>query len=145
MHKTHSLAFYAIAISSVLVLFKVVTAYGESRLQAQKSIGGNYQMTLDANIPNCQQPKPLILEIQQSGIYLNAFLVKNVNHSQVSPPLQGKFALQQLNLAGNIPANILCQSAIPITIQAIIPSPDSLTGTATISGKTIGFTAKPEK
>jgi hypothetical protein len=142
MQKTHSLAFYAIAIGSVLVLFKTVTAYGESRLQAQKSIGGNYQLTLAENIPNCQQPQPLTLEIQQSGIYLNAFLVKNVNHSQVSPPLKGKFERQQLNLAGNIPANILCQSAIPVTIQAKIPSPDSLTGTATFNGQANRFSAK---
>jgi hypothetical protein len=141
MHKTSSLAFYAIAIGLVLVLFKGVTVYGESRLQPPISINGNYQVTLDGSIPNCQQLKPLTLDIHQSGIYLNASLVKDTNHQQISPPLRGKFERQQVNLEGNIPAKILCEQILPITIQAKSTSPDSLTGKITISGKDLPHTS----
>jgi hypothetical protein len=133
MHKTNSLVFYAIAIGLVLVLFKGVTAYGESRLQAPTNIGGNYQVTLDENIPNCQQLKPPTLIIQQSGIYLNASLVKDVNHQETSPPLTGKFERQQLNLQGNIPAKILCEQTIPVTIQAKTISPNNLSGKMSVN------------
>jgi hypothetical protein len=139
MHKTNSLVFYAIAIGLVLVLFKGVTAYGESRLKASTNIGGNYQVTLDENIPNCQQLQPPTLKIQQSGIYLNASLVKDVNHQETSPPLTGKFERQQLNLQGKIPAKILCQQSIPITIQAKTTSPDSLSGKISIDSTRTSF------
>ncbi|WP_158333190.1 hypothetical protein [Calothrix sp. PCC 6303] len=33
MHKINCLIFYAIAIASLIVLFKIVTAHGESRLK----------------------------------------------------------------------------------------------------------------
>jgi hypothetical protein len=149
MHKTNSLAFYAIAIGSVLVLFKVVSTYGESRLQAATNIGGNYQVTLDENIPNCQQLKPLTLIIQQSGIYINASLAKDVNHQETSPPLTGKFERQQLNLQGKIPDKILCPQTINVTIEAKTASPNNLNGKMTVnpnsSPKAITFSATMQK
>ncbi len=70
-----SLGFYGIAITSVLLLFKTVTAYGETNLKAPPVINGSYRLALDQNLSNCQPPEPLILNIQQSGIYFNAFLL----------------------------------------------------------------------
>lgn len=47
-----SLAFYGVAIGSVLVLFKTVTAYGESNLKAPDKIGGIYRLEAQ-NLPEC--------------------------------------------------------------------------------------------
>jgi len=61
-----SLTFYGIAITSVLALFKVVTAYGESNLNASTSINGRYRLSYTQ--PNCRQANALLLTIEQSGI-----------------------------------------------------------------------------
>ncbi|HCF30241.1 MAG TPA: hypothetical protein DEV81_24275, partial [Cyanobacteria bacterium UBA11049] len=63
-----SLAFYGIAIASVLILFKIVTAYGEKNLKAPVPIEGRYRLNLAQNIPICPQESNLVLDIQQSGI-----------------------------------------------------------------------------
>ncbi|QFS47250.1 hypothetical protein GXM_04740 [Nostoc sphaeroides CCNUC1] len=47
-----SLIFYGVAISSVLVLFKTVTVYGENNLKAPPAINGRYRLTLSENLPN---------------------------------------------------------------------------------------------
>lgn len=69
-----SLTFYAIATGSVLLLFKAVTLYGEKHLQASPIINGTYSLSLTNNVSECQQSQPLKLDIQQSGIYVNASL-----------------------------------------------------------------------
>ena len=55
-----SLGFYGIAITSVLLLFKTVTAYGETNLKAPPVINGSYRLALDQNLSNCQPPEPLL-------------------------------------------------------------------------------------
>jgi hypothetical protein len=116
MHKSnlHSLAFYGIAIGSVLVLFKAVSVYGENNLKAPKTISGRYNLTLVDKLPDCQKPNSLVLNIQQSGIFLNGSLstatTKEIstakeNHSS----LNGKFSNQKFLLSGKISKTDLCQ------------------------------------
>ncbi|MBD2447831.1 hypothetical protein H6G76_11710 [Nostoc sp. FACHB-152] len=105
-----SLSFYGIAIASVLLLFNAVTAYGENKLKAPPVVNGSYQVKLAENLPNCKDLNPLVLNIQQSGIYLNASLVpENANaETKKQLSLTGILKDQQLNLSGKVAPEILC-------------------------------------
>lgn len=111
--KFRTLAFYGVAIGSVLILFKVITLYGESHLKAPAAIDGRYRI-LFSEKPICEKLDPLILNIQQSGIYLRGFLLPANASSQIFTAaethsnLHGTFNNQQLNLSGKVPRTILC-------------------------------------
>lgn len=68
-----SLTFYGVMIGSVLVLFKIVSVYGESSLKAPPNIAGNYLLEKE-NLPDCLKSEKLSLAIAQSGIYLTGRL-----------------------------------------------------------------------
>lgn len=145
-----SLAFYGVAIASVLILFKVVTAYGETNLKAPVPISGSYRMKLAQNLPNCPKSSELLLDIQQSGIYLNASLLPaNVNAQQVrssekSPSLTGKISNQQLSLAGTVPNSTFCNNQPQqVNIQSLLQG-ENLTGKLTLNTipQQIAFTAQ---
>jgi hypothetical protein len=101
-----SLTFYGVAIGSVVILFKVVTAYGET-LKAPSVIGGVYPLKIE-NSPECLKSDSLELVIQQSGIYLNGVLLKNktiesleaLGDEQLS--LSGNWQDGQLSLSGSV-------------------------------------------
>ena len=103
-----SLAFYAIAIGSVAVLFKVVTAYGETNLKAPAAIAGTYRFDAN-NLPGCLKSDSLVLIIEQSGVYLSGNLrSSNTNQQQATtakdkPTLAGRFETQGLSLSGLVP------------------------------------------
>jgi hypothetical protein len=94
-HHLNHLAFYGIAISSVLVLFKVVSTYGERNLQAPLYVDGLYQME-ESRLPSCLKGKDVKLDIEQSGIYLFG----NLFVENQAIPLSGDLHQQQLNLVG---------------------------------------------
>ncbi|WP_009633299.1 hypothetical protein [Synechocystis sp. PCC 7509] len=138
-----SLSFYAIAIGSVLLLFNVVTAYGESKLKAPKTIGGRYQLTLANSLPGCPQIAPLMLQLDQSGTYVNAAILKkevlNSMSAEEKLTLTGLFKEQQLSLTGNVANSVLCdrpqasgESAIALTSQI---EGDDLVGTISVNGE----------
>ncbi len=118
MPKFHfkSLTFYAIAIGSVLLLFKIVTNYGENNLKAPVAISGRYRLTELENLPNCQKPDSLILDIQQSGMFLSGSLLSATNTKELSPTsennssLIGKLNNQQLTITGKVRKTILCNN-----------------------------------
>lgn len=64
-----SLKLYGAMIGSVLVLFKAVTAYGETQLQAPQLVAGDYQIDL-RSLPECLGTGNINLNLEQSGIYL---------------------------------------------------------------------------
>jgi hypothetical protein len=152
-----SLAFYGVAISSVLLLFKVVTAYGENNLQAPPAINGLYRLTLAKNLPLCEKSGALILNLQQSGIYLNASLLPastnadiDVKHSLTGIMLRN----QRLSLSGTVDKSILCNISPlqnhptnSVTIQMQLVDGGQMTGQLTISdiSQNLGFTATPQK
>ena len=155
-----SLTFYGIAIGSVLLLFKTVSAYGETNLKAPPAMSDRYRLALAEDIPNCDKPDKLILNIQQSGIYLNAsFLSANTNaETPNSHPkndsLTGILRNQQVSLSGKIDRSILCNSASAsnthihsATMQMQLLDKGNFTGQLALSGstKTFRFTAVPEK
>ncbi len=102
-----SLAFYGIAIASVVILFQVVTSYGEKNLHAPVAIDGRYPLSFAQEEPACLKSSPLVLAIQQSGTYLNASLLptntnggKPVSAAQKKPSLAGQLTNQQVSIAG---------------------------------------------
>ncbi|BAY06978.1 hypothetical protein [Calothrix sp. NIES-2098] len=155
-----SLAFYGIAIGSVLLLFKTVSAYGESSLKAPPEINSSYRVALAENIPNCEKPDALMLNIQQSGIYINAsFLPVNTNEetpnsNAKNDVLSGILRNKQLSLSGNLERSHLCNLTSPqnayvhlARIQMQLLDKGNLIGELNLSGstKTFKFTAVPQK
>ncbi len=150
-----SLSFYAIAIGSVLLLFNVVTAYGEKNLKAPQTIGGRYRLTFSQPLPGCSQVAPLMLQLDQSGTYINAALLKPVaqaGQSSMSAEeklrLTGLFNNQQINLNGEVANSVLCgfsqeSGDKAIAINSRIDG-ENLTGEIAVNGESAKtpFTAK---
>ncbi len=111
-----SLAFYGVAIGSVLVLFKTVTAYGESNLKAPAKIGGVYHLEAQ-NLPECLRAQDLVVNIEQSGIYLFGDLsskseteAEEKNKSdRLHVPLEGRFSESGLSVSGKLNKLNSCQ------------------------------------
>lgn len=164
-----SLTFYAVAITSVLLVFKVITAYGESHLKAPKSISGKYNIILAENLSNCKK-NTLVLDIQQSGIFLNASLLSTPTNKEIStrreknPSLSGKFNNNYFSLSGRVDGTSLCNiipkissnqapqnnglnSLNPLTLQANVVQQGGFSGQMTFKGvpKSIQFNAIPQK
>jgi hypothetical protein len=149
-----SLAFYGVAISSVLLLFKVVTAYGEANLKAPASIQGRYLLSLDQNLPDCLELSNLVLDVQQSGIYLNGslLLADSTSHkarmAEKRPTLMGKLSDRALQLAGNVPLAAICYRPVGTAVDAIAISSqiqsEKLVGKLSLgtTAREIAFTAK---
>jgi hypothetical protein len=147
--KTHAI-FYAVAVSIVLGLFRLTSAYGEANLQAPPNINGRY-LTSEAP-PGCPDATRLVITVQQSGIYLNGALAL----TQLEPTaevhrsdhltLNGRWQ-EQLTLSGPTNAFVTCNlpAATEVTLQAMAQSsPEaSLTGQLNIDSATSwSFTAQ---
>ncbi|MFN6466180.1 MAG: hypothetical protein RMZ41_030800 [Nostoc sp. DedVER02] len=154
--KFKSLAFYAVAIGSVLLLFRTVSVYGENNLKAPLPVNGRYRLTLSENLPNCEKSDTLTLNIQQSGIYLNASVLPANAKADTDDKhsLAGIFKNKQLNLSGKVGRSILCNIPRPqndplnsVTIQMQLVDKGNVTGQLSVSGipQTLKFTAVPEK
>lgn len=116
--------FYGGTIAAVLVLFRLTTAYGETRLQAPPKIDGNYLSA--AAPPGCPPDSRLLLTVQQSGLYLNGAIAlmpastsPETSHSASSErlPLTGLWQQEALALAGAADALTDCGIAANQTIQ----------------------------
>ncbi|MFM6355862.1 MAG: hypothetical protein ACKPFC_08425 [Planktothrix sp.] len=103
-----SFIFYGTMIGSVVLLFKGVTAYGESQLKAPHSIGGDYAMKLE-NPPECLKKQNLVLKIEQSGVYIFAKLALKKTEPHLDPiNLQGRLENQQMILSGSLNPWFFC-------------------------------------
>ncbi len=155
--KIKSLAFYGCSIGAVLILFKVVTSYGENNLKAPPAIDGNY---IVKNLPGCANNQDFVLDINQSGIYLSGSLLPQ-NSSKLlersaekKPFLDGRWQEEQINLSGLFNTVKLCPgqqtagatASKLINIQATVQG-ETLTGKITFDSmpKAVTFTAKREK
>jgi hypothetical protein len=109
-----SLAFYGIAISSVVVLFSVVSAYGNANLKAPPAVDGRYRLNAQ-NLPGCLKSEALILTIQQSGEYLGGVLSPanaiEKKGTQKKSTLTGELQNQQLSLSGPVPELTSCNKS----------------------------------
>jgi hypothetical protein len=91
-----SLAFYGVAIGSVALLFKVVSAYGETNLKAAPAIGGSYRFDAKS-LPECLKSDSLVLTIEQSGSVKMRGIVEGES-------LKGKFSLTDKAVATDFTA-----------------------------------------
>jgi hypothetical protein len=150
-----SLAFYGVVIASVLILFKTVTAYGENHLHATSPINSRYSLTLSKNFPNCKQTNKLILNILQSGIYLNASLSPVITNADTEQQLNltGILKNQNLDLSGKIDIANFCQDPAfqtkviqPIAIQMSQINLNNIPGQIKLNqnSTTLEFTAIPQ-
>lgn len=141
-----SLAFYGIAIGSVAVLFNAVTAYGETNLTAPPPLSGRYRLQAE-NLPNCVQKQPNILLLEQSGVYLHAFLLSEQENlspealAEEKPTLSGKWQGKKLQLSGTAP---LIGSCDAVTIEATLEG-DNLSGQLRFGSSADAIALKAEK
>lgn len=114
-----TLSFYGIAISSVLLLFKIVSTYGETKLKAAPNINGTYELAKAENLPQCLQNRQLVLNIEQSGIYLFGNLASQPEsnpESIVEIPLKGDFKKNQIIMSSKSKLSS-CETEINLTLQ----------------------------
>lgn len=130
-----SLAFYGIAIGSVLTLFSLTTAYGESNLKAPHKIDGRYPINTQLGL-SCLAKKPVVLMLQQSGIYLTGSLLltdapkQTVEMAAERPSLTGKWDGLQIKMDGSLAYIPGCQEQV--TLQGRIAQ-EALNGTLRFS------------
>lgn len=145
-----TLTFYGTAIGSVLILFSLVTRYGNTHLKAPVAIGGDYILTV-APSSACPSPRPLRLSIQQSGVYLSAALWPDVSEkaadtSQLPFTLNGNWQNGQIDLTGRVPGLDVCSDQSQASVQQD-STPVQVQGTLenkTLSGQ-MSLGASPEK
>ncbi len=148
-----SLGLYSLAIGGSIAFFLLITSYGEAHIKAPLAITGRYSI-VDRNLPNCLQNKQLLLDLQQSGIYLNASLVENSGNATSTttrPTLSGQLSDRQLNLSGPLPIAI-CPQLTSVRIVGTIATTGHLQGQIWLTNKqsnvqsaseTSEFTATP--
>ncbi len=130
-----SLSFYGGAIAFVVVLFSVVTAYGEANLKAPQKIDGRYQISAP-DLPGCLKSDQLVLLVQQSGIYLTGSLLTADTIDTLGkraaerPSMTGHWDHQQLTLDGTASYLPRCQGVVKI--QGTIAA-STLNGTLSLS------------
>lgn len=130
-----TLSFYGGTIGFVVVLFSVVTAYGETHLKAAQKINGRYQIPAQ-DLPGCLKSQPLILLVQQSGIYLTGSLLTAETADTLEkrvaerPAMTGNWENQRLTLKGDASYLPNCQG--DVTIQGTIAQ-KTLNGTLSLS------------
>lgn len=108
------LLFYGSTLAFVVVLFQGVTRYGDTRLVAAPNINGRYLST--GAMPGCPDSTRVLLNILQSGVYLNgaidlvenAAVIEEVT-GETRLPLTGRLAQQQVGLNGRTSALSRCQ------------------------------------
>ncbi|MBW4579174.1 MAG: hypothetical protein KME42_06340 [Tildeniella nuda ZEHNDER 1965/U140] len=143
-----SLSFYGSAIAFVIILFSVVTTYGEANLKAAEKIDGRYQIPAQ-DLPGCLKSEQLILLVQQSGIYLTGSLLTADTADTLEkraterPSMTGNWENQRLTLHGDASYLPKCQGEVKL--QGTIAQ-QSLNGTLNLSAtpSDIPFSAKLE-
>jgi hypothetical protein len=149
-----TLPFYVGAIGFVGALFSFTTNYGEANLKASSKIDGRYRI-LGQNLPGClKDDEPLVLTIQQSGIYLSGSLLSKDEPNQMTaakkkPSLSGTWDQQKLELSGLVSHVDACQKdggRVPlVTIEGTV-SQNNLQGKIRLDSSPAGvsFTSKRE-
>lgn len=129
---TKSLLFYGSMVGSVILIFKGVSWYGENNLQAPPKLTGEYLLKSE-NLPSCLTNQNLILNIEQSGIYLSGLLkLSNNNNSKIANEnisLNGRYQEDQILFSGLIKSPNNCfNNPTNLTINAQQLNQNSLTG-----------------
>jgi hypothetical protein len=81
--------FYISTIGLAIGLFQSVTKYGEASLKPQPKITGIYRLKTPT-MPNCLRDS--LLEVEQSGRFINAMILPEAELVRPAPPTAGKIA-----------------------------------------------------
>lgn len=119
-----SLAFYGTMIGSVLVLFNIVSAYGEANLKAPPKVSGNYQLT-SSDPPDCLRSENLTLAIEQSGPYIAGEL--SLSPQTIATPEKASSVVESSPEKPKIKENIVLNGLMR-------SQPFTLSGKATLLG-----------
>lgn len=131
-----SLAFYGLAITSVLTLFSLTTAYGDANLKAPHKIDGRYAINTQLGL-SCLAGKPMVLMLQQSGIYLTGSLLlpdapeQTVEMAAERPTLTGRWDDVKIRMDGSLAYIPGCQEE-QVTLEGSIAQ-EVLNGTMRFS------------
>jgi hypothetical protein len=150
------LSFYGVSLAFVAVLFKVVTAYGETNLKAPPAIAGSYRFDAKS-LPECLKSDALVLTIEQSGVYLSGNLRSGSSDgdraktAEEKPSLVGKWENQGLSLSGAVPNLAGCSDSRAIgqnsyvKLRGIVEK-DNLNGKISLTDQAVAsdFTAQRE-
>jgi hypothetical protein len=151
--------FYVSTVIAVVILFGAVTSFGESIIVAN-SIEGVYTLQdwqATGPLPSClgQTRSPWLLVLHQSGIFVNASLVKptpeiNEPEQKIAAALRepttliGRFENSAIALQGPLPSLAVCETQATsmnqtdATLQATLDQ-RNLVGTLEIGTGEIGF------
>lgn len=154
------LLFYGGTIVLVIVLFRWITLYGEQHLQAPPNLNGRYAFNI-APPAACPPSTQMVLNLQQSGIYLSGTLHVEASPLTVTEPpteekkqLTGRWQQEQVHLTGSTDIGAICsaarsssaaQQAAIVSLQAqFSPAPTAtLIGNLQIDQQTsLSFTAE---
>lgn len=146
-----SLTFYGVAIGTVAILFKAITAYGETSLKAPPAIDGNYALD-GKNLPGCLKSQTLKLVVLQSGIYLNGAIdpisndATEPNPRREKPTLMGRFQNGELSLFGTLPELPGCSTSAnhKVTLQGHVAE-DILQGQIQLGDQSAPFQSQRQK
>lgn len=155
-----SIGLYSLAIGGAIAFFQLVTSYGETYLKAPETVTGTYLITLK-QLTGCLKYKPLLMNLRQSGVYLNASLtaieesdstkvLATIERWQLAtgrdivPTLSGKLRVQsagiptpKFSLSGALAVSTCPQSSVKITgslAEILTPKqPRQITGQLLIS------------
>jgi hypothetical protein len=136
-----SIGLYSLVISGAIGFFHFVTSYGEANLKAPISVSGKY-LVAAKNLPTCLEGKTLVLNLQQSGIYLNANLIKIdglervdilelgnrselITTKDIRPTFSGQLQNRQFKLSGLLPISICPQSSSLVISGSLVAAPAS--------------------
>ena len=117
-----AILFYGTTLVSVIVLFSMTTAYGESYLKAATKIAGTYAITVQTKTSletnqNVSCLKDVLFRLDQSGQYLTAELVSSP--PPIALPPQSTFSgtwsgrletdgRAMIKLTGSLPLQLRC-------------------------------------
>ncbi len=144
------LSFYMVTIALVVLLFNRVSTYGNTQLKAPPAIAGDYLIEPQKQ-RNCLTAAPLLLTIEQSGIYLTGLLKVGTSNAETKSDgevaaLNGKFQADQIQLSGVTSASV-CSGNDKIEMVGSVTQ-DLLMGQLkilTYPGQTVNFIAQLQK
>jgi hypothetical protein len=113
-----SIGLYTLVIGSAIAFFQFVTSYGEANLKAPTAVTGNYLITLK-DLTGCLQRKSLLMNLNQSGIYLNASLnaIEESEMVKVLEIIERSQLTNSKNVSPTLSGRLIVQSAIAVPNQ----------------------------
>ena len=135
--------FYFLSFLGAILLFNLITTYGETRIEAAPKIGGDYSLNTNTS---CLQDKKLTLNLDQSGLYLFADLMFQ-NQKEINLLMSGTMAHDKISLSANDTSKIkqilincpqISATGGSLSLQGTLEN-NNISGTITVKGQESGI------